>query len=342
LNNDLRPVVSEILLDEKNVTRGYFNRETIEVNTCEQVERHLNQGRAYGLMTAAYNEEANIQRTIEAVLGQTLLPKRWVIVSDGSLDRTDEIVQTYASKYEFIRFLRVHRLPGRSFRSKVIALRTGSKLLEDVSFEFIGNLDADVSVGCSYFEDLILEFEKDLTLGLAGGFIYEKTSGNLQSRRANRVYSVAHAAQLLRRECYEEIGGYAVLEYGGEDWHAQTIAKMRGWGVQAFPELKISHHRHTGEGDNLVRHKFRQGRMDHSFGSDPVFEVLKCVKRLPEKPFFIGGAARLMGFSWSYVRREKRPVSDEFIAFLRSEQRQKVSAVLSRVWPSVARRHTVG
>jgi glycosyltransferase involved in cell wall biosynthesis len=55
-------------------------------------------------MTAAYNEEANMQRTIEAVLAQTQLPARWVIVSDGSMDRTDEIVRDYAKHHEFIRF----------------------------------------------------------------------------------------------------------------------------------------------------------------------------------------------------------------------------------------------
>ena len=283
-------------------------------------------------MTAAYNEEANIENTIKSVLCQTRLPNRWIIVSDGSTDRTDEIVRQYAEKYEFIRFLRVTRPPGHSFRSKVVALRTGTRLLDDATFDFIGNLDADVTVGNSYFEDLIAHFERRPDLGLAGGFVCEEFSGEFQSRRGNRVYSVAHAAQLIRRDCYEAIGGYAVLEYGGEDWHAQVSARMKGWEIEAFPELRIFHHRHTGEGDNLLRHKFRQGRMDYSFGSDPLFETLKCLERLPEKPFFIGGVARLMGFSWSYVRRDRRPVSDEFITFLRSEQKQKASSVLNRTW----------
>ena len=141
------------------------------------------------------------------------------------------------------------------------------------------------------------------------------------------MYSVAHAAQLVRRECYEAIGGYAVLEYGGEDWHAQISAKMKGWEVEAFPELKIFHHRHTGEGDNLLRHKFRQGRMDYSFGSDPLFEILKCVERSPEKPFVVGGLARFAGFVWSWVCRDRRPVSDEFIAFLRGDQRTKLRSL---------------
>ncbi len=285
----------------------------------------------YVLMTAAYNEEANIGKTIESVLSQTLLPNRWVIVSDGSMDRTDEIVESYSKQHDFIRFERVKRAPGRSFGSKVRALQTASKLLYDAPHDFIGNLDADVSIEPCYFEKLIACFQKRPSLGLAGGFVCEETDGEFRSRRSNRLYSVAHAAQMMRRECYEAIGGYAVLEYGGEDWHAQTSARMKGWEAEAFPALRIFHHRHTGEGDNLLRHKFRQGRMDYSFGSDPLFEVLKCAERLPEAPFFLGSLSRLAGFLWSWTRGEGRPVSDEFITFLRAEQRTKMYSVIGRL-----------
>jgi hypothetical protein len=64
--------------------------------------------------------------------------------------------------------------------------------------------------------------------------------------------------------------------------------------------------------------------MDYSFGSHALFEVLKCLQRMPEKPFIIGGSARLIGFLWAYIRRDQRPVSDEFVAFLRKEQRHKM------------------
>jgi glycosyltransferase involved in cell wall biosynthesis len=265
------------------------------------------------------------------VIAQKVLPQRWVIVSDGSQDGTDEIVQRYAEKFPFIRFLRVTRPPGRSFRTKVMALQAGMDLLADVPYEFIGNLDADISVGPSYFGDLIGKFEGSPELGIAGGFVCEDEGGEFRSRSSNRVYSVAHAAQLVRRECYEAIGGYAVLEYGGEDWHAQTSARMMGWSAVAFPELKIFHHRHTGEGGNLVRHKFRQGRMDYSFGCDPIFETFKCLQRLAEKPLLIGSLARLTGFFWSSLLREKRPVTDEFIAFLRDEQKKKTLSLLHLV-----------
>jgi len=284
----------------------------------------------YVLTTAAYNEEANIEKTVQSAVNQTLPPLRWVIISDGSTDRTDEIIKPYAKKHDFIRFMRVTRAPGRSFGSKVRALHAGSQLMGGISAEFIGNLDADVSLGPSYFEELIAHFERRPRLGIAGGFVCEETNGEFVSRRANRTYSVAHAAQLVRQECYAAIGGYAVLEYGGEDWHAQTSARMRGWEVEAFPELKIFHHRNTGEADNLLRHKFRQGRVDYSLGSASLFEILKCLERVPEKPFLSGSVARLTGFFWSYLCRDERPVSPEFIAFMRQEQKQKVLSLLKR------------
>jgi len=284
--------------------------------------------RKYVLLTAVYNEEAFLERTIQSVVNQSLRPLRWVTVSDGSSDRTDEIIKHHAAKHDFIRFLRVTRASGRSFGSKVRALQAGVPLLEGTNAEFIGNLDADISLGSSYFEDLIAHFERRPRLGLAGGFVCEETDREFVSRRTNRTYSVAHAAQLVRQECYSAIGGYLALEYGGEDWHAQTCARMRGWEAEAFPELMISHHRHIGEGDNLLRHKFRQGRMDYSLGSYPLFEILKCIERIPEKPFLSGSVARLTGFCWSCLCRDERPVSSEFIAFMRREQRQRVLSLL--------------
>lgn len=297
-----------------------MNNVTSESNLKEQGNGH----RAYVLMTAAYNEEAFIERTLNSVVSQTLLPCRWVIVSDGSSDRTDEIVESYARQHDFIRFLRVTRPPGRNFGSKVLALQRGSELLDGATFDFIGNIDADISLGCEYFENLIRHFRPHPRLGLAAGFIYEEEAGEFRSRSANRVHSIPHAAQLLRRECYEGIGGYTAFEYGGEDWYAQTCAKMNGWDVEAIPALSIFHHRHTGAGTDLLKARFRLGRLEYSIGSDPLFEILKCLQRLPESPFILGSIARIAGFSWSYACRDRRPVSEKFMAFLRSEQRSKL------------------
>lgn len=283
---------------------------------------------AYVLMTAAYNEEAHIEKTLQSVISQTVRPERWVIVSDDSVDRTDEIVQSYAARYDFIRFLRVTKTAGHSFHSKVAALHQGARLLEGAAYDFVGNIDGDLSLEPFYFERLLSRFQQNAGLGLTGGFVYEDDGQGFQSRWSNSAHDVGHAAQLVRRECYEAIGGYALLKYGGEDWYAQTCARMKGWRVEAIPELKIFHHRHTGTSSHPIRNAFRSGRLDYSFGSDPVFEVLKCLRRFREVPYFLAALTRLAGFIWPYVCREAPSVPADFMAFLREEQRSRVSGLI--------------
>lgn len=289
---------------------------------CEQISD------SYVLMTAAHNEEAFVEGLIQSVLAQTILPLKWVIVSDNSSDRTDSIVKSYAERHRFIHFVRINRAQGRNFGAKVRALRKGYESLANLSYDFIGNLDADLSLEPSYFENLIGQFHRDARLGIVGGFVYEDSGFGYVSRRFNDVRNVAHAAQLVRRECYEAIGGYPVLKYGGEDWYAQTNARMLGWRVESFPHAKIFHHRHTGSTSNGIQNAFRLGRMDYEFGSDLLFEVFKCARRWNERPFCLSSLSRFAGFVWPYVIREHREVPAEVRSFLRDEQRQRLSSML--------------
>ena len=69
-------------------------------------------GKPYVIVTPARNEAQYIEKTIESVISQTLLPKRWVIVSDGSTDATDDIVKRYAAKCDFIEHTPAFQHPG--------------------------------------------------------------------------------------------------------------------------------------------------------------------------------------------------------------------------------------
>ena len=290
----------------------------------------MREPKSYVLVTAAYNEEAYIEETIRSVVAQTVLPLRWAIVSDGSTDRTDEIVSSYAARHPFIRLVRVQEEHVRNFAAQVHAITLGCKSLQSLNYRFIANLDADVSFGPIYYSQLMEKFDRDPNLGLAGGFICEEYKGKFESRPTNRDYSVAHAVQMFRRECFESIGGYRALPYGGPDWHAQVVARMQGWGVKAFHDLPVLHHRPTGTADRPMRSLIRQGRMDYSLGSYPPFEMVKLASRFRFKPYVLGSFVRLCGFLWGYWIREERPVSQEFIQYLRSEQKNALRRLLFR------------
>ena len=84
----------------------------------------------YVLITPVRNEEKTIEITLRSVINQTLTPAEWVIVSDESTDRTDEIISRYSAKYEFIQFLRLTKRPSRNFASVVFAVEAGYAALK--------------------------------------------------------------------------------------------------------------------------------------------------------------------------------------------------------------------
>jgi len=281
----------------------------------------------YVLITAAYNEERLIENTLNSVVSQTLLPQRWIIVSDGSTDRTDDIVRSYSETYPFIELHRITEQHARDFGAQVNAINTGYQRLKHLDFNFVANLDADISFGPNYYATLIKRISADPRLGLVGGSIFEDHGHGFQRRLSNSIHSVAHAVQLFRRECFDAIGGYIPLKYGGPDWVAEVQVRRLGWRVHSFPDLVVLHHRPAASAGGFVRGWYRQGLMDYSLGSIPLFEVIKCARRLREHPLVIGALARWTGFCMSALRRSPRLVDEQFIDYLRREQRERLRAI---------------
>jgi glycosyltransferase involved in cell wall biosynthesis len=110
-----------------------------------------NVSQRYILITPARNEEAYLERTILSVTGQTVLPERWVIVSDGSTDRTDEIIRDHAARFAWIRYVRRPEHADRQFAAKALAFREAYA----VEGRIVGNLDADLSFGPDVLEFLL-------------------------------------------------------------------------------------------------------------------------------------------------------------------------------------------
>src|SRR5579872_2345476 len=286
----------------------------------------MNKG--YVLITAAHNEEKLIELCLRGVTAQTLLPMKWVIVSDCSTDRTEEIVRSHAEQHSFIELVCLTQQHARNFAAQVDAINAGYARVRNLAFAFISNLDADITIQPTYYESLLKKFENDPRLGLGGGFIQEDYGSGYEARRMNRVGSVPHGVQFFRRKCYEDIGGYIPLRYGGPDWVAEVLARQKGWGVRSFPELKAFHHRPTGTAESLLSYWFQQGRMDYSIGVLPSFEIAKCISRLGSNPVLFGAMARLGAFALSYCSKFPRLMPPSFIEYLRREQRARMRAAL--------------
>ena len=283
----------------------------------------------YVLITPARNEEAVIEKALQSVISQTVLPLKWIIVSDGSTDGTDDLVKRFMTDHDWIELLRMPEHADRHFAAKVMCFMAGYERLKPLSFDVIGNLDADISFGGDYIEYLLNRFDENPGLGVAGTPFVE--DGRHYDYRYTNIEHVSGACQLFRKECFEQIGGYTPIEGGGIDWLAVTTARMKGWTTRTFTDRVCYHHRKIGTGStNSLIALFRHGKKDYFLGGHPLWEIFRMAYQMKSKPYVIGGFLLLLGYSWAAARRVTRPVSPELIRFYRKEQMDRLKNILFR------------
>ena len=284
---------------------------------------------SYALITPARNEDAFIEKTIQSVISQTVLPKKWIIVSDGSTDRTDEIVKKYAAKNNWIELMQMPEHKERHFAAKAICFNAGYKKIKSPRYDIIGNLDADLSFEKDYFEFLLGKFAENAGLGVAGTPFVENSSS--YDYNFTNIEHVSGACQLFRRKCLEEIGGYLPIKGGGIDFVAVTTARMKGWKTRTFADKTIFHHRKIGTGNNsFMMSRFTYGLKDYSFGNHPLWEIFRTFYQMTKRPYIIGGLFLFSGYAWALLNGIKRPAPRELIEFYRNEQMQRLKNIFYR------------
>jgi poly-beta-1,6-N-acetyl-D-glucosamine synthase len=284
----------------------------------------------YILVTAARDEEKHIERTLDSVVSQTVLPRQWIIVSDRSLDRTDEIVLRYASQHSYIQLVRRVTGTKRDFSSKVEALRLGLSQTGQITHSFIGMLDADLSFEKNYFAEVLRMFSITPGLGLAGGIYYEFTNGGWFPVRTALDWSVSGGVQMFRRECYESFGGYIPLPYGGIDTVAEVMTRKAGWLVRTNPNLVVKHHRRMGTAaGGALQAGFMEGWRDFTVGYHPLFELAKRLSRIGQRPYFIRSICGIAGFCAARIVARQPLAPDSLVRFLQREQRGRMASFLA-------------
>lgn len=282
---------------------------------------------SYAIITPARNEAQFIEQTIHCMIAQTVQPVRWLIVSDGSTDGTDEIVHRYTGDYSWIQLLRMPERAERDFAGKANAFNAGYAEVKSLAPDIIGNLDADLSFGPSHFELLLDRFRVDSNLGVAGS---PYTEGNEHyDFRFSNIEHVSGACQMFRRECFESIGGYQPLKMGCIDYVAVTTARMAGWSTRTFTDTVCIHHRSIGTAQqSVLKARFSQGKKDYVVGNHLLWEALRVMYQMRKKPRLTGGLALAAGFLFSQIHRSQRAVSPELVAFVHREQMTRLKRLL--------------
>ena len=282
----------------------------------------------YVLITPARNESQFIELTIKSVTAQTVRPTKWVIVSDGSTDGTDDIVRNCVVQHDWIELVRLPEHSQRSFAGKVDAFNAGHARVAGLEYDVIGNLDADVSFEEDYLAFLVAKFAENPRLGVAGTPYREENP--IHDDRFKSPEHVSGACQMFRRECFEDIGGYQPISSGGIDLVALLSAQAKGWQTRRFDEKVCRHHRNVGSGDHVSVYKrlLNRGKKDYILGSHPAFEIFRSAYQMKNRPYIIGGLLNLFGYVWAMLRHVERTMPEELIELRRSDQMQRLKDFL--------------
>ena len=107
------------------------------------------------IITPSCNEEKFLPNLIQSVVKQNLLPDEWIIVDDGSVDDTINIIKEASLKHPWIRYVRREKEEKRSPGKSVInAFYKGFNNRNIDNFDIVVKLDADLSLPKDYFETI--------------------------------------------------------------------------------------------------------------------------------------------------------------------------------------------
>lgn len=268
----------------------------------------------YAIVTPARDEEALLPELATSVLAQTVLPRSWVIVDNGSTDTTYTIGQRLSGEHEWITCLRTDgsQRPRRG-GPVVEAFEAGLDELGELPAVIV-KLDADARIPPDYFERLLSAFEQDPGLGLASGTRLEPDGTDWRIRRVTGTM-VRAQARAYRRDC---LRGVLPLERCvGWDHVDQLKAQARGWRSTEIGDLFFQHVRPDGARDGGDYWSL-QGAAAHYLGYRPTYVLLRGLHRFRGDP----KAMRMVSaYLRDTVRRAPRCADRWVVAKTREQQR---------------------
>lgn len=279
----------------------------------------------YIVISPVRNEERYIEETLRSLANQTIIPEAWVIVDDGSTDRTADIVGDYAQRYNFIKLIRKEACPeskqagyiGLNHAAELKAFKFALAQIKDIDIDYISKVDGDVTFGKDYFERLLGEFERDRRLGIASGGIVNLTMGRWKPEKIDSS-SIVHAACVYRRRCLEDIS--PLTETMCWDMIEELQAQMKGWRTRNFDDIKVFHWRLMGSVGGILSGKTRHGYSAYLVGYHPLYMLARSIRRMVDEPLIVGGLCMLWGFCLGYIKRNKQLSDPETKKYLRSKQ----------------------
>jgi biofilm PGA synthesis N-glycosyltransferase PgaC len=277
----------------------------------------------YIVITPMRNEMRTIEVTIKALLSQTVLPNRWIILDDGSSDGCQQVVAHYAKELSWISHIKIADR-GYDFVGQGVAdlLNFGLKLLqEDAPVEFIAKLDADLDFENDYFESMLLEMKQEPRLGIVSGhpYLLEKDKKVFERHSS---YFPSGTARLYRISYLNDIGPF-VSSVG---WDTVDVLRMRMHKhlTKICHHIPVHHMRPMGTRGGYINGMVRDGRNSYLTGYTPLFLLARALFNVRYYPYVLRTFCMVYGYFTTYVKGVPRTVSDKEYQFHAKLQRNRL------------------
>jgi len=180
------------------------------------------------LVTVVYNGEKTLERTIQSVCNQTLLPFEYLIIDGKSKDKTVEIAKQYEKDHPFIKVVSEADDGIYDAMNKGISMTTGTLIglvnsddwLEPNSLEFIGQNYLQYGEGIYYGFQRIMEGEKEV--------IVERGNHEFLHRKM-----IPHPTCFVSKSVYLSYGNFDTSFRSAADY--ELMLRFREHGINFYP-----------------------------------------------------------------------------------------------------------
>lgn len=237
----------------------------------------------------AYNAEKYIKEAIDSILNQTYADFEFIIINDGSSDRTEEIILSYNDP-------RIVYVKNEKNLGVASSLNRG---LETAGGEYIARMDSDDISMPERFEKQVAylkNHESTVVLGTAInsfdgiGFQSQKTfSQDLEDMKVDLFFScgLAHPSVMMRRDVIRELGGYDPNYNGLEDYElwCRVIEKYE---ITTLPDILLRYRIHENQVTKNPSEEYRtqmhnlKMRQLQQLGIDPLCSQAEAYYRFCE------------------------------------------------------------
>ena len=277
----------------------------------------------YIIITPMRNEIRTAEVTLKALLKQTVLPNKWIILDDGSSDGSEQVVANYAKEYPWISHIKIADR-GYDFVGQGVAdlLNYGLKLVQDEApVEFVAKLDADLDFADNYFETMLLEMKQEPRLGIVSGHPYLLENDKKVFER-HSSYFPSGTARLYRINYLNDIGPF-VSSVG---WDTVDVLRMRMHKhlTKICHDTPVHHMRPMGTRGGYINGMVRDGRNSYLTGYTPWFLVARAVFNIRYYPYILRTSCMIYGYFTTYFKGVPRTVSDQEYQFHAKLQKNRL------------------